>query len=206
MNHMSSVALASVLLFGTATYVRAESVAQPPVQTPPARGPQHAPAKPAPAAAPSELAQMSSTFWTDVKKTEGSDDFKALSTALGRVKPPPSAAPKQQRIVDVAVTRPADAAKIMTNVAAAPSAAQTTNAVTTVMSMIATPKTLEQAAALVPPESQSQVETWRANLSNGIPGLPGLYLGDNAEANAPRAEAPAGYAPVAGGSAGCPAK
>src|SRR6185503_6856853 len=103
--------------------------------------------------APNELAQMSSTFWTDVKQTQASDDFKALSTALGRVKPPPATAPKQQRIVDVARTKPADAAKIMRAAAATPGTPQTTNAVTTVMSMVATPKTLEQAAPLVPPES-----------------------------------------------------
>jgi hypothetical protein len=44
-----------------------------------------------------------------------------------------------------------------------------------------------------------------ANLSTGIQGLPGIYLSDEPIESSVRAEAPAGYAPVSGGSMGCPA-
>jgi hypothetical protein len=72
--------------------------------------------------------------------------------------------------------------------------------------MTTPPQTLEQAAPLVAPEAQAAAETFRANLSTGIPGLPGIYLGDSPAGFTVRAEAPSGYAPVAGGSMGCPAR
>jgi hypothetical protein len=70
--------------------------------------------------------------------------------------------------------------------------------------MRTTAKAREAAAPLVAQNAKARVAAMTANLSTGIAGLPGIYLGDNAQANGGRrAATPSGYAPVAGTSAGC---
>jgi len=170
-----------------------------------------APAKPA-AAAPAPAADdpsvVSGEFWGDWNKTKASPEFAALKAAVGGDAPPaaPQAGPQTQRIVDIAIAKPQEAAKVL-SAAATTNDAASANALSTVVAMTTSPEMREEAAALVAPEAQAQVESFRANLSTGIPGLPGIYLGDNASANGgERAVAPAGYTPVAGGSSGCPGR
>jgi hypothetical protein len=173
-----------------------------------------APAKPVPTKpasakpSPNDPATLSASFWTTTRKTEASESFAALKAAIAR---PPATTPtgnaNTQRIIDVAVTKPADVAKVMSDATAASQDAASTQALSTVVNMITSPKTREEAAALVAPDAQARVETWRANLSTGVEGLPGIYLGDNAVASGgERQPAPAGYTPVSGGSAGCPTR
>lgn len=164
--------------------------------------------------APNPLSKMSDGFWGDWKATEKSESFHALKAAVAGTQAPAAAAPApggaapqpaKQKIVDVAVTKPEVAAKLLAAASAASDSAGT-KALATVVTMTTAPQTLEQAAPLVAPEAQASAETFRANLSTGIPGLPGIYLGDTPSASSARAEAPSGYTPVSGGSAGCPTR
>lgn len=174
--------------------------------------------KPTAAPAPNPLAKMSDGFWGDWKATEKSESFHALKAAVTETQAPTAAPaapaapptagpppPQKQKIVDVAVTKPETAAKLLTAASAASDSAST-NALATVVTMTTPPQTLAEAAPLVAPEAQASAETFRANLSTGIPGLPGIYLGDSPSVSSARAEAPSGYTPVSGGSAGCPAR
>ena len=151
---------------------------------------------------------LSAGFWTDWKAKEASAGFVALKKSVWRDEPaksdPVAPVVQTQRIVDVAISDPAKVAQVLTTAADSANDASDQQALASVVNMIASPKTQEEAAPMVAPEMQAQVQEFRANLSSGIPGLPGIYLGDNAESE--RGAAPAGYAPVAGGSAGCPSR
>lgn len=180
--------------------------------------------KPAVAPAPSLLEKQSTAFWGDWKTTQQSQSFTALMTAVAGAQAMRAnlttgipglpgvhlnGQPQKptQLIVDVAVTKPEAAAKLLSAASSASSDQAGTAALATVVTMTASPKTLEAAAPLVAPDAQAMT----ANLSTGIPGLPGIYLSDQpiesggGGGGGGRAEAPAGYAPVSGGSMGCPA-
>lgn len=151
---------------------------------------------------------LSAGFWTDWKAKEASASYVALKKSVWRDEPAKSdaAAPvvQTQRIVDVAISDPAKVARVLTAATDANVDASDQNALASVVNMVASPKTQEAAVPMVAPEVQAQVQEFRANLSSGIPGLPGIYLGDSSESE--RGAAPVGYAPVAGGSAGCPSR
>ncbi len=179
---------------------------------------------------------LSSDFWGDWNKTKTSENFSALTKAVGCAHK--SNTPKaggSQKIVDLAINRPEDAAKFLGDATAASNDAVSANALATVVNMVTSPKTREEAAPLVAPEAKARVEAMTANLSTGIQGLPGIYLGDvpqpkyeagtqagegsggantggGVEASGgsagagERASVPAGYAPVVGGSMGCPVR
>ncbi len=175
--------------------------------------------KPASAAVPAVNAfeTMSDRFWGDWKTTQASANFTALKAAVDGAAAPAAAAPAaatpavgtpapaKQKIVDVAVTKPEAAAKLLTAASTASSDRASTAALATVITMVASPKTLQEAAPLVAPEAQAQAQAMTANLSTGIAGLPGVYLSDQPIESA-RAEAPSGYTPVSGGSMGCPGR
>ncbi len=150
---------------------------------------------------------LSAGFWTDWKAKETSAGFVALKKTMWRDEPakpdPVGPVVQTQRIVDVSISDPAKVAQVLT-AAATNAYASDQQALASVVNMVASPKTQEEAAPMVAPEMQTQVQEFRANLSSGIPGLPGIYLGGNAESE--RGSAPVGYAPVAGGSAGCPSR
>lgn len=162
------------------------------------------------------LAAKSDGFWNEWKTTQASENFTTLKAAVASAHAPPAAAappasnappsPAKQKIIDVAVTKPEDAAKLLAAAPAASADQASTNALTTVLTMVTSPKTLEAAAPLVAPEAQAEAQAMTANLSTGIAGLPGIYLSDTPSVSSARAEAPAGYAPVSGGSMGCPAQ
>lgn len=211
MRSFSVFTLVSGIAFGTASFQGA--VASPDVATPvkpTATRTTPSAAKP-PAGDPSAL---SGEFWGDWKKTKESPQFTALQAAVGTAAKTSTAitAPKtdkHQRIINLAIDKPAEAAKVMTDATAASNDASSRQALATVMNMVASPKTIEQAAPLVAPEAQARVTEMRADLSTGIPGLPGIYLGEidhPANEAGERPAAPAGYEPVAGSSMGCPVR
>ncbi|MBP6012553.1 MAG: hypothetical protein KBA31_10025 [Alphaproteobacteria bacterium] len=174
-------------------------------------------AKAKPAAPPPEnpLASKSEGFWGDWKTTQASQSFTALKTAVAgaHTSPAPAAVPAanappppaKQKIIDVAVTKPEYAAKLLTAASAASADQTSTEALATVLTMMASPKTLEAAAPFIAPEAQASAQAMTANLSTGIQGLPGIYLSDQPIESSVRSAAPAGYEPVSGGSMGCPA-
>ncbi|NOT41209.1 MAG: hypothetical protein HOP13_12020 [Alphaproteobacteria bacterium] len=197
---------ACALIASVAAAALAHAEMPPPDKTPKPAATKPAPAKPA----PGDPAALSGAFWGDWNKTKGSEDFAALKTKVGcadKTKATAAAAkPGKQQIVDLAVARPEEAAKLLAGAsAAAATDAANANALATVVNMVTTQKTRDAAVAEVAPEDKARVETMNANLSTGIDGLPGIYLGD-VEQSAPRASAPTGYTPVSGGSFGCPAR
>jgi len=179
------------------------------VASKPAAAPTAAPTPPA-----GDPSQLSGAFWGDWKKTRDSQEYIALQSAVGTASKTSAVitAPKtdsNQRIINLAIDKPADAAKVITDATAASTDAASKQALATVVNMVASPETIEQAAALVAPEAQARVTEMRANLSTGIPGLPGIYLGEvdhSANEGGERPAAPAGYEPVAGNSMGCPVR
>ena len=164
----------------------------------------------APAAAANDPAALSAGFWGEWQKTKSSKEFTALtaavdcgctvSTAKGTTK---NGAPNQAKaVVDIAITRPDEAARMMGEATASIQDPISNAALATVVNMRIPPEVREAAAPLVAPQARARVEKFRANLSTGIPGLPGIYLGDN-DYGGQRADVPSGYTPVAGGSRGC---
>jgi hypothetical protein len=156
---------------------------------------------------------LSAGFWSDWSATKSSEKFNAIKTAAdcgcsgasGAVAPAPgSAAPS---VYNIAITKPAEAAKFLNESLRASDSAEMDGAVTTVAQMRIAPQTMEAASAMVAPEVSQRAEVMTANLTTGIQGLPGIYLGDNAQANADtRPPSPAGFTPVSGGSMGCPSR
>jgi hypothetical protein len=155
---------------------------------------------------------LSNDFWVDLNKTKSGEGFTALQAAVGIADKSKAAMAlakieKTQRIFNLAIDEPAAAAKILSDSTAASNDAASANALATVVNMVTSPKTRQAAAPLVAPEAKARVESWTANLSTGIQGLPGIYLGDNAGLNGgARPASPAGYTPVAGGAMGCPSR
>lgn len=187
--------LAVALLACSATLATSQAEPAPPAMEKPEAA---APAADDPAA-------LSAGFWGEMKKAEASESFAALKAAVGGAAKNAAAKPSgAQRIVDVAISKPEEAAKVLSEATAASADSVSANAAATAVSMITSPQTREAAAEYVAPEAQERVETFRANLSTGIPGLPGIYLGDNS--SVARASAPSGYTPVSGGSSGCPTR
>jgi hypothetical protein len=148
-------------------------------------------------------------FWSEHKAVNNSHDFIVLKKAMGSADRVSAAIAEGQKvrsqsIANVAVDRPADVAKLLTSIAASSSGTANQTAVATVLAMRTTAKARESAAPLIAPAAKAQVAAMTANLSTGIAGLPGLYLGDNAQANGgARPATPTAYSRVDGGSAGC---
>jgi hypothetical protein len=155
------------------------------------------------------VSALNSVFWSEYKAVNDSADFTALKKAAGPTDKVNAAIAEgrktsRQSIVNVAVDRPAEVAKLLTGIAASPTGSANQTAVATVLAMRTTAKARAAAAPFVAPAAKAQVVAMTANLSTGITGLPGIYLGDNAAANGgTRAATPTGYSRVAGGSMGC---
>lgn len=156
-----------------------------------------------------DAATLNSGFWSEIKAVKENADFTALRQVAGPTDKINAAIAegkktRTQSIVNVAVDRPQDVAKLLTSIAASPSGTAYQAAVKTVLTMRTTAKTRAAAAPLIAPKEKAQVAAMTANLSSGIQGLPGIYLGDNAAAKGgTRAATPTGYSRVAGGSMGC---
>ena len=164
--------------------------------------------KPSPEApTPNDPTALSSGFWADWNKTKSSANFAALTTAVGCGCGPAADGAQNQgkATVDIAITRPAEAAQFMSESVASSEDPISDAALATVINMRISPDVQQAAAPLVAPEAKARVEEFRANLSTGIPGLPGIYLGDHADGGG-RPSMPEGYTPVAGGSMGCPSR
>jgi hypothetical protein len=125
-------------------------------------------------------AAVSSGFWADWNKTKSSTNFEALSRAADCGCGPTAAGGQSQgnTPVDIAITRPAQAAQFLSKSVASSQDPVSDAALATVINM-RVPRDVSQAAApLVAPEVRARVADFRANLSTGIAGLPGVYLGD----------------------------
>lgn len=155
---------------------------------------------------------LSADFWSDFKTYRDGAGFSALNKAAGSAGQVKAAITQGQKahvqsIATVAVDRPADVANLLTSFAASPASAENPEAVATVLAMRTTARDREAAAPLVAPAARAQVAAFTANLTTGIAGLPGIYLGHAASVTGGRrAAAPAGYAAVPGGSMGCAAR
>jgi len=152
-------------------------------------------------------------FWTDWNETKASPAVTALTEAVGDADKraaaiAAAAEAKKQAIVPIAINRPEEAAKLLDTAAGSGNDPATENALATVVNMRVAPETRAAAIPYIAPQAQQRVESWNANLSTGIRGLPGIYLGGNQQADSggAAASAPAGYAPVSGGSLGCPSR
>lgn len=152
---------------------------------------------------------LSRGFWTDWKETKASPGVTALTEAIGYADKAAAAVKaaaetRTQAVIPIGISRPEKAAELLGTAAGSPDDPVTENALATVVNMRVAPETRAAAMPYVAPEIKQRVETWNANLSTGIQGLPGIYLGGNAQAGGGEAlSAPAGYAPVSGGSFGC---
>ncbi|HVY33468.1 MAG TPA: hypothetical protein VG960_03505 [Caulobacteraceae bacterium] len=168
----------------------------------------------------SDPKDLSAGFWSDWQTTKQSEHWQNLQKSVGLQAQTVTAAGQaaqsgKQAVVDTALTTPAQAAKFMTGAAADAKALGVDQSVSTVLAMRATPKTVAAAAPLIPPESRPAAHLITTAMTRGIAGLPGVYLGEvehpayEAGGNSggeERGSAPAGYAPVAGGSLGCPGR
>jgi hypothetical protein len=159
------------------------------------------------ASAPSDPSAVSSGFWSDWNRTKSSANFAALTTAVGCGCGPLADGAQNQgkATIDIAITGPAEAAQFMSESVVSSQDPVSDAALATVVNMRISPDVQQAAAPLVAPEAKARVEEFRANLSTGIPGLPGIYLGDHADGGG-RPGLPEGYTPVAGGSMGCPSR
>jgi hypothetical protein len=161
-------------------------------------------------AEPLDNSTRSMGFWSEFKAVNNSNDFITLKKAVGSTDKVKAAIVEGQKIrsqsiANMAVDRPVDVAQLLTSISASSSGTANQTAVATVLAMRTTAKAREAAAPLIAPSAKAQVATMTANLSTGIAGLPGIYLGDNAQANSGgRSATPTGYPLVAGGSMGCP--
>jgi hypothetical protein len=152
---------------------------------------------------------LSRGFWTDWNETKASPGVTALTEAVGYADKAAAAVEaagkaQTQAIVPIGINRPEEAAKLLGAAVGSRDDPVTENALATVVNMRVAPETRAAAMPYVAPAVKERVETWNANLSTGIRGLPGIYLGGNEQASSgAAASAPAGYAPVSGGSFGC---
>jgi hypothetical protein len=162
------------------------------------------------AQAPSDPGTLSSGFWNDWTALKSNEQFKTLQGAVdcgcsgdtSKTSKPIAAPANVQRpsVYNIAIDTPDQAAKFLTNAAQTSKGTDTDRALATVIQMRVSPQTLAAASPMVPADVKARVATMTANLTTGIPGLPGIYLGNNAGS---KSSAPAGFTPVAGGSMGC---
>jgi hypothetical protein len=173
---------------------------------------------------------LSKAFWTDWKTTKASPQVTVLAKSIGAIDKTDAAVKaaskdRKQAIVPVVINRPQEAAKLLEitsekqdtrapgkgGAAVDPKGTPKTRddqaggqALRTVITMTVPPETRKAAMRHVPPAARQRVESWRADLNTGIRGLPGIYLsGNHQTASGGMRPAPAGYAPVSGGSVGC---
>lgn len=175
-------------------------------------------------------AALSKGFWQEWKTTQQSETYKSLSQAqdcgcelpakeqaagsakeqaAGSANKQVAGAPNPKAVLDIVVTRQDDAARILSESAKLDGDAAKSAALATVVRM-RIPRSVQKAAVeKVEPAARPQVEHFRATLSAGIPGLPGIYLGDTPDSSVDlteRGSGPAGFEPVSGGAWGCPTR
>ncbi len=152
--------------------------------------------------------QLSYAFWNDWQTLKKSDKWQALKQSVGvadqaRAAALSGAEKGTQAVVNVGLSKPADVAKVLNGSAHTATDVGAGAALGTALSMRASRQEIAAAQPLVAPEARRESRSMTANLTTGIAGLPGIYLGPQ---DHPRPSAPEGYAPVSGGSAGCPGR
>jgi hypothetical protein len=169
--------------------------------------PREADAAPAPkATVAANPAERSTGFWDDVKDLRQSESWQALQNKVGLSDKSRGVAAEavkagKQGVVSISLDTPRDTAAFLNGAAQPGRDLGVERAVSTALRMRASPEMVTAAAPMVEPQARAEVASFRANLSSGIPGLPGVYLCGGGPC--PRASAPQGYAPVAGESRGC---
>ena len=169
--------------------------------------PQGADAAPVPkATTAANPAERSTGFWDDVKDLRQSESWQALQTKVGLSEKSRSVAAEaaqlgKQGVVSISLDTPRDTAAFLNGAAQTGRDLGVERAVSTALRMRASPEMVTAAAPMVEPEARAEVAAFRADLSSGIPGLPGIYLCGGGPCQ--RSPAPQGYAPVAGASRGC---
>lgn len=169
--------------------------------------PHEAAAAPVPkATAAADPAERSAGFWDDVKDLRQSESWQALQNKVGLSDKSHNVAVEAaqsgyQGVVSVSLDTPRDTAAFLNGAAQSGRDLGVERAVSTALRMRASPEMVTAAAPMVEPKARAEVESFRANLSSGIPGLPGIYLCGGGPC--PRSSAPEGYTPVAGTSLGC---
>ncbi len=161
---------------------------------------------------PTDPKDLSQAFWTGWKAERVSDGYRqTLAAAGGRaaVAKAQTVDPRLvQHVADLAIQNPKDAAGIMMAAAVEGQSSETRAALQTAMVMRTTPDMRQKAVQALPPQAQAAGAAFAANLSHGIPGLPGIYLSGQGEnrGGAERGAAPSGFQPVSGGSGACPVR
>lgn len=148
---------------------------------------------------------LSAGFWSGWRAQQPTADVAKLKleAAQSLAKARPSGPTQVEYVADLAITDPAIAARIMNTGAAATNSPEARAALQTVLRLRASKAVQAAAIAQAPKSERAQLAQFSANLSNGISGLPGVYL--SGQTAPQRAATPAGFQPVAGSSLGCPA-
>jgi hypothetical protein len=146
---------------------------------------------------------LNKAFWTAVHEVRDGQAFNRAKTAANADAAVRAAggAGSVQPIADMAISKPADVAQMISATTGPKADKDVQAAMKTAVAMRAAPATVDAAVHALPPAERAQATSFRANLSEGIAGLPGIYLHDN---EGQRPAVPTGYTPVAGGSGGCP--
>lgn len=148
------------------------------------------------------------SFWNDWHDRSQSPAFKQLERDTGTANVAKNAvaegrASDRQPIANIAVDSADAAARLLAAAAKSNADRESREALEAIAMLRTSPDDRADAIRQMPPETKAAAATFVANLSTGIPGLPGIYLNDSPIQRSP---APAGYAPVAGGSRGCPSR
>ena len=110
-------------------------------------------------------------------------------------------AANRQPIANIAVNSIESARRLLVAAAKSQSDRESREALQAIAMLRTTAETRADAIRQMDSGSKAAATEFVNHVSNGIPGLPGIYL-DNAPLQ--RSPEPAGYAPVAGRSLGCP--
>lgn len=135
-------------------------------------------------AADIETTKMNSDFWGDWKDLRQSDGWQKLQKSVGLQEQSQQAVTRgmksrTQAVMNVTLDSPTRTASFLNGAAGASRSTENDGALATVLKTRASKTMVEAAESMVAPEVSARVVTFRANLSDGIPGLPGIYLGNN---------------------------
>ena len=150
--------------------------------------------------------ERDASFWNDWHDRSQSADFKQLERDAGAGSATQDAvaqgrAANRQPIANIAVNSIESARRLLEAAAKSQSDRESREALQAIAMLRTTAETRADAIRQMDPGSKAAATEFVNHVSNGIPGLPGIYL-DNAPLQ--RSPEPAGYAPVAGRSLGCP--
>jgi hypothetical protein len=155
-----------------------------------------------------DLSAQSAEFWSGISSLTATPEFRELESRASPVSLVVEAvkegrAASRQPVANVAASTNDQAAAILLSAAKSKADPDVRAALSTITLMRTT--SAQRAAALptLPKQERAAASNFTANLSAGIQGLPGIYL-DASPIQRP--VTPKSYAPISGGSVGCPSK